>query len=129
METSNTSEMISQETICGEPEHPNKDCKIIEIDNDSELKKAQSKEHITKIEQTRKNLIHAREVYFMYLSSQKMAHTKSSVRRKVVKGDDKSAPQPQPSSSSTSSSQPLTVGKTPQIMSKKKKVRHFQPGL
>ena len=55
--------MISQQTICGEPEHSNEDSKIIEIDNDSELKKAQSKEHITEIEQMRKNLIHAREVY------------------------------------------------------------------
>ena len=70
METSITSEMISQQTISGEPEHPNEDCKIIEIDNDSECKKAQSKEHITEIEQTRKNLIHAREVHFKYLSSQ-----------------------------------------------------------
>ena len=94
METSITSEMISQQTICGEPEKPNKDCKFIEIakkipqtsHNDNELNQAQSKEHITEIEQTRKNLINAREVYFNYLSSQKMACTKYSVRQKVVRG-------------------------------------------
>ena len=92
MKYGNTSETISQQTIFGEPEHPNEDHEIIEIDNDSELKKVQSKEHITEIEQMRKNLIHAREVYFKYLSSQKMAGIKSSVRRKVMNGDDQSAP-------------------------------------
>ena len=71
METAITSETISQQTICGEPEYPNKDCEIDQV---------QSKEYMTEIEQTRKNLIHAREVYFNYLSSQRMAHTKYSVR-------------------------------------------------
>ena len=79
--------MISQQTICGETEKPNKDFKFLEIakkipwtsHNDNELNQAQSKEHITEIEQTRKNLIKAKEVYFNYLSSHKMAHTKYSV--------------------------------------------------
>ena len=66
METSITSEMISQQTICGEPENPNQDHEG--IDNDNELKQAQSKEQMTEIEQTRKNLTHAREVCFNYLS-------------------------------------------------------------
>ena len=92
MEKSITSEMISQQTLCGEPEPPNEDHKTIEIANDSELKKTQSEEHITENEQTRKYLIHTRKVYFKYLSSQKMAYTKSSVRRKVVKADNKSGP-------------------------------------
>ena len=59
METSITSETILQQTICGELDKPNKDCKYIEIakqvtqtsHNDNQ---AQSKEHITEIEQTRK---------------------------------------------------------------------------
>ena len=40
METSITSEMISQQNICGEPENPSQDCKFIEIANDNEPKKA-----------------------------------------------------------------------------------------
>ena len=61
METSITSEMTSQQTICGEPGKHNKYHKFIEIakkipwtsHNDNELNQAQSKEH-------RKNLINAR---------------------------------------------------------------------
>ena len=56
METSITSETISQKTICGEPEYPNKDCK---------LDQAQNKEYMTEIEQTMKNLIQVREVYLI----------------------------------------------------------------
>ena len=127
METSITSETILQQTICGELDKPNKDHEYIEIarqvpqtsHNDNQ---PQSKEHITEIEQTRKNLIHAREAHFKYLSSPKMAHTKYSSRRKAVKEDDQSTYQP------PSSSQPLTVGKMPQIVTKEKKMRHFRPG-
>ena len=54
METSIISEMTLQQSICGEPEHPNQDCKFIEITNGIELKQAQSKEQMTEIEQTRK---------------------------------------------------------------------------
>ena len=115
METSITSEMIYQQTICREPENPNQDHEVIEIDNDNELKQDQSKEQMTEIEQTRKNLIQAREIYFKYPPSQKMVHTKSSLRRKAVKGD-KFNPQPQPSSSST-------VGKMPQVVIKEKKMK------
>ena len=56
METSITSEMISQQTICEDPEN-------IEIVNDMEPKLTQSKEQM-EIEQTRKNLIQAWKVYF-----------------------------------------------------------------
>ena len=110
METSITSEMISQQTICGDPENPNQYCTSIEIANDTEPKKTQSKEQMTEIEQTRKNLIQAQKPYFKYLSSQKMAHTKSSMKGRAVKGD-KSTPQPQPSYFSTSPSPPSTMGK------------------
>ena len=48
----------------------------IEIANDTEPKLTQSKEQM-KIEQTRKNLMQTWEVYFKYLSSQRMAHTNS----------------------------------------------------
>ena len=46
METSITSEMISQQTICGDPEN-------IEIANDIEPKQTQSKEKMSEIMQTR----------------------------------------------------------------------------
>ena len=72
METSITSETVSPQTICGDPEN-------IEIANDTESKLTQSKEQM-EIEQTRKNLMQAQEVYFKYLSSQRMACTKASVR-------------------------------------------------
>ena len=49
METSITSEMISQQTIYGEPESPNQDHKFVELANDNELKMAQGKEQITEI--------------------------------------------------------------------------------
>ena len=57
METSITSEMIPQQTICGDPENPSQDCECIEIANDTEHKQTQSKEQMTKITQTRKNLM------------------------------------------------------------------------
>ena len=64
--------MLSQQTIWGDPEN-------IEIANDTEPKLNQSKNQ-TEIEQTKKNLMQAQEVYFKYLSSQRMACTKSSIR-------------------------------------------------
>ena len=79
METSITSEMIPQQTICGDPENPNQDHEFIEIANDTELNQTQSKELKTEIEQTRKNLIQAWKVYFKYLSSQRIAHTKLTI--------------------------------------------------
>ena len=54
METSITSETISQKTTCGEPEHLSEDHELIEKVNDNEPKQAQSKEQMTEIEQTRK---------------------------------------------------------------------------
>ena len=78
METSITSEMVSQQTVCGYPGN-------IEIANDTEPKLIQSKEQM-EIEHTRKNLMQTQEVYFKYLSSQRMVHTKSSVRRRVMNG-------------------------------------------
>ena len=85
METSITNETISQQTMCGEPEHLSKDCELIEKVNDNESKQTQSKEQMTEIEQTRKNLTTAWKVYFNYLLPQKMAHTKHSVRERVQK--------------------------------------------
>ena len=57
METSITNEMILQQNICGDPENPNQDCEFIKIFNDTE--QTQSKEQMTEIEQTRKNLSQA----------------------------------------------------------------------
>ena len=64
METLITSEMILQQTICGDSEN-------VEMFNDMESKLTQSKEQM-EIDQTRKNLIQARKVYFKYCLSQKM---------------------------------------------------------
>ena len=86
METSITNETISQQTICGDPENLNQDHECIEITNDTELKQTQNKEQMTEIKQTRKNLIQAWKAYFKYLSSQKMAFTKSTMKRRAVKG-------------------------------------------
>ena len=91
MEISITSEMISQQIICGETERPNKDQEFLEIakiipwtcNNDNAFDETQSNEEITEIEQTTKNLIKAKEVYFNYTQSQKMARTKHSVKKRV----------------------------------------------
>ena len=126
METSITSETKSQQAICGEPENHNQDHEFIEISNDNELKQVQRKDHITEIEETRKNVINAREVYFKYLSSKKMAHTKYSARRRAEKGDDRLHYQPP-----SSPSQPPTAGKTLWAVIKKKdeKLQTRDPGF
>ena len=87
METSITSKMVSQQTICGDTESLN-----IEISNDMESSLTQSKEK-TENEQTKDNLKQAREVYFKYFPSQKMAHTKAMVRKRAMMGV-KTSPQP-----------------------------------
>ena len=97
METSITSEPISQQTICGDPGN-------IEIANDTEPKLTESKD-LMKIVQTRKHLMQVQKVYFKYFSSQKMAHTKSTVKRRAGTGPSTSTlgisiPQPQPTSTS-----------------------------
>ena len=135
METSITSETISQQTICRDTEN-------VEIANDTEPKQTWSKEQMLEIAQTRKNLMQAQKVYFKYLSSQRMAHTKTFVRRRAVNGG-KSIPQPQPpyscttmsptisttTTSMTSKTQLLKVRKTPQVITHgKMKIRCFQPG-
>ena len=87
METSITNKMVSQQTICGNPESLN-----LEITNNTESKLTHSKDQI-EIEQTWKNLMKARNIYFKYFPSQKMAHTKGTVKRKAVVGI-KTIPQP-----------------------------------
>ena len=93
----------SQQTICGDPEN-------IEIAKDTEPKLTQSKEQM-EIEQTRENLMQAWEGYFKYLSPWRMAHTKSSVRRRVVEGE-KSVLQTQPSTSTAGTQWIPQFGKT-----------------
>ena len=131
MGTSIISEMISQQTVCGDPENPNQDCKFIEIANDTEPKQTQSKEQMIEIAQIRKNLMQAWKAYFKYLSSQKMACTKVTVKRRAEVGN-KSIRQPQPSTS-TSPSQPTTkttVGKMLWVrkQTKKNKTQCYRPG-
>ena len=67
MEMSITSEMISQQTICGDNEGLN-------LNNNMESSKEQ-----TKLERMQNNLKKAREVYFKYFSLQRMAHTKATI--------------------------------------------------
>ena len=92
METSMTSEMILQQIIWGETERPNKDREFPEIAKRSQgyltmIEKLMGIKikRITEIEQTRKNLIRAKEVYFDYLQSQKMAHSKHTTRERVMR--------------------------------------------
>ena len=70
--------MVSQQTICADPESLN-----LEITNDTESKLTQSKDQM-EIEQTQKNLLQAREVYFKYFPSHRMACTKSSIWQRVT---------------------------------------------
>ena len=81
MKTSINGETISWQTTCGGPEHPNEVHEFIEIANDNEPKQPQSKEQMTEIKQTRKDLIQAWEVYFNYLVPQKMFCTKHSEKK------------------------------------------------
>ena len=74
METSITSEMISQQTICG-------DNAGLNLNNDMKS----STEH-TELERMQKNLEKAREVDFKYFSLQKMACTKATIQKRVMMG-------------------------------------------
>ena len=77
METSITSDMILQQTVCREIERPNKDQEFPEIAKNVPQKcnkdKEQINEGITEIEQTRKDLNKAREVYFDLIKMQRIA--------------------------------------------------------
>ena len=79
------------------------------------------------IEQTRKNLMQAQEVHFKYLSSQRMAHTKTSMRRRVMDGG-KSVFQPQPST--LEAQKTLQFGKAIKKIKKGEKVKmqRYRPG-
>ena len=72
METSITSEIISQQTICGDNEG---------LDADMET----NKESI-KFEWKQNKLSKAREIYFKYFSSQKKVRTKATVRKHAMMG-------------------------------------------
>ena len=102
METSITSKTVSQQTISGDPGN-------IEVANDTSPKLTQSKGQM-EIEQTRKTLMNVQEIYFKYLSSQKMAQTKFSVRQRAVTGGKVLVPiQPMSQSTTQPSTQtPLT---------------------
>ena len=69
-----TSQMISQKTICGDNEGLN-------LSNDMESIKEQ-----TKLERMWNNLKKAKEVYFKYFSLQRMAHTKTTLCKRVMMG-------------------------------------------
>ena len=64
--------MISQQTICGYNEGLN-------LNNNMEISKEQ-----TKLERTLDNLKKAKGIYFKYFSSQKMACTKATVRKRAM---------------------------------------------
>ena len=70
METSITSETISQQTICGNNEGLNAN-----LENNKEP---------IKLEQMQNNLSKAWEIYFKYFSSQKMVRTKATVRKQAM---------------------------------------------
>ena len=79
METSITSEMISQQTICGDNESSN-------LINDMENSKEQ-----TELKRMQNNLKKAREVYFKYISSENGSH-KSHGMEEGYDGDDSDGP-------------------------------------
>ena len=85
METSITSKLISQQTICGDNES-------LELTNNTKYNLNHGKEK-TNLEKTQNNLNQASEVYFKYFPLQKMAHTKATVRKGVMMGM-KTVPQP-----------------------------------
>ena len=101
METSVTSETVSQNTLCGEMEGPSKDSKVPEIakkvlrvpskDKEYDDDQRSDIEGVTEIEQTGKNLNRVREAYFNFLQTQKkhMAHTKNTVKQRTVRGNCK----------------------------------------
>ena len=72
METSITSEMISQQTVCGDNE-----CQ--ELTNNTEYSKEQ-----TEFEKMQNNLKRAREVYFKYFPSQRMACMKATIQKRAM---------------------------------------------
>ena len=72
METSITSETISQHTTCGDNEGLNAN-----VENNKEP---------IELKQIQNNLNKAREIYFKYFPSQRMARTKATVRRKAMMG-------------------------------------------
>ena len=74
MEMSITSETISQQTICRDSEGLN-----LNTNMDS------SKEQ-TNLERMQNNLKKAKDIYFKYSSSQKMAHTKATVWKRTMMG-------------------------------------------
>ena len=102
METSVISETLSQNTICGEMEGPSKDSKVPEIAKRVPRTPSKDKEYdddqrsdiegVTEIEKTGKNLNRAREAYSNFLKTQKRqkkAHTKNTVKRRMVREDCK----------------------------------------
>ena len=72
METSITSETISQQTIGGDNEGYNDS-----VDNSKEQ---------TELEKMRNNLNKAREIYFKYFLSQRMARTEATVQKWAMMG-------------------------------------------
>ena len=100
METSITSEMVSQNTICREMKGSSKDHEFLEIakkfpqapSKDKEHDKNQNSEGITEIEQTGKNVNKAREAYFNFIQTQRkrMTHMKRTAKKRIVReGQDK----------------------------------------
>ena len=89
IETSITSETISQQPVCGDIKGPHKDQKFPEIPkkvpHTCNKDKEQINGGITETEQTQNDLNKAREVYFDLIKPQKMACTKHSTKKRVVR--------------------------------------------
>ena len=93
-----TSEMISQQTICGDNEGLNQNTNV---DNSKEQ---------TKLKKMQNNLKRAREIHSKYFSSQRMAHTKATVCKHTMMGIPLI-----PSSQGKAAVRKSRKGKTPQI--------------
>ena len=95
METLITSETILQQTVCWEIERPNKDQKFLEVakkvPHTCHTDTEQFNGGITESEQTQSNLNTPREVYFYLIKPQRMACTKHSPKKGMVREGRKRA--------------------------------------
>ena len=105
--------MISQQTICGDNEG-------LELTNDMEYSKEQ-----TEFEKMWNNLKRAREVYFKYFPSQRMAHMKAIIWKRAMMGMTVIPPSQTGKDTSGKAGKKGHKGKTPKISIKNlEKIKH-----
>ena len=106
METSITSETISQQTICWKNEG-------LDLTNDVEYSRKQ-----TESEKMLNNLKRAREVYFKYFPLQRMTCTKATIQKRAMVGMTVMPPSQMGKETSGKTGKKGHKGKTPKIVLK-----------